>query len=179
MTWTAPMTATLNGTVTAANWNTHVRDNLLETEAAKASLAARHFVAAGANSIVERTISNSVVAGFQSTTSTSYTDLGTPGPSVSSTTGTEAIVWFSAEVESSTPNALQKFSVAVSGATTVAASDDWAVTLDGTDDLSPSRRMGAHRFTGLTGGINTFTMKYAAGSNTATFGNRELIVMPF
>lgn len=173
------MTATLNTAISAANWNTHIRDNLLETEAAKASLVNRHFVATGTNAIVQRTITNGWVTGFQSTTSTSYTDLSTPGPSVSSTTGTEAIVWFSAEVESSTVNAIQKFSVAVTGATTVAASDDWAVTLDGTDELSPSRRMSMHRFTGLTAGVNVFTMKYAAGSNTATFGSRELIVMPF
>lgn len=39
MAWTAPLTAALNGTLTAAQFNTHVRDNLLETEAAKATAA--------------------------------------------------------------------------------------------------------------------------------------------
>lgn len=39
MAWTAPMTASANGTLTAAQFNTHVRDNLLETETAKATAA--------------------------------------------------------------------------------------------------------------------------------------------
>lgn len=179
MTWTAPMTAVSNDPVTAANWNTHVRDNLLETEAAKATGTSKHFVATGVNAITTRTTTDAVVTNTQSTTSTSYTDLATPGPSVSVTTDTTAIVWFSAESENTIGGALQKFSVAVSGATTVAASDDWAVVLDGLYDLSPCRRGSAHRFTGLTAGVNTFTMKYAAGSNTASFGKREIIVMPF
>lgn len=173
------MTAVSSTAIAAANWNTHVRDNLLETEAAKATDLGLHFIATGANAIATRTTSNSWITTSQSTASTSYADLATPGPSVSSTTGATAIVWFSAEASTNVTSSLQKFSVEVSGASSVAASDDWAVILDGIYDSSPCRRMSMHRFTGLTPGLNTFKMKYAAGSNTATFGRRELIVMPF
>lgn len=173
------MTAVSSTTITAANWNTHVRDNLLETEAAKVTSLGRHLISGGANTIVERTPSSAFITTTQSTASTSYADLSSPGPSVSSTTGTTAIVWFAAEASTNVSSSLQKFSVEVSGATTVAASDDWAVTLDGIYDSSPCRRGVCHRFTGLNAGVNTFKMKYAAGSNTASFGKRELIVMPF
>ena len=41
-------------------------------------------------------------------------------------------------------------------------------------------RMGtSHLFDTLTPGNNTFTMRYLVGSGVGTFGNRELIVLPF
>ena len=37
MAWTAPMTAVSGSVLTAAQWNTNVRDNLLETAPANCS----------------------------------------------------------------------------------------------------------------------------------------------
>jgi hypothetical protein len=179
MSWTAPLTAVPNATITAAEWNAHVRDNLAETCASKASAANEYFVTTAANAIATRSISSARVDSYQTTTSASYADLATPGPSVSVNSGTSAIVWFSAEAYDVGIDVAHKFSVAVSGATTLAASDDWCVLLGGIDDDSPCRRGVAHRFTGLTSGVNTFTMKYATASNTATFALREIIAMPF
>ncbi len=173
------MTAGLNATITAAQWNTHVRDNLLETEAAKAANDGGYFVATAANAIVQRQAGSQFVLTRESTTSTSYTDLSTSGPAVTVTSGTTALVWISAELDTNTVDALTKFSYAVSGASTVAASDDWGVWTDGQYDGSATRKGVCHRHTGLTAGSNTFTMKYAAGSNTASFAKREIIVMPF
>lgn len=41
MAWTSPLTATANGTLTAAQYNTHARDNFLEMEPAKATAFVR------------------------------------------------------------------------------------------------------------------------------------------
>ena len=57
MAWTAPMTAVANAVFTAAQFNTHVRDNLLETAPAKATTTGGYFVATGTNTIVQRVAS--------------------------------------------------------------------------------------------------------------------------
>lgn len=51
MAWTAPGTAVGNTLLTAAFWNTHVRDNMLETAPAKATQAGQIFHATGPNVI--------------------------------------------------------------------------------------------------------------------------------
>lgn len=51
MAWTAPATAVANTFLTAAFWNTQVRDNLLETAPAKAAVAGDTFYATAANAI--------------------------------------------------------------------------------------------------------------------------------
>ena len=115
------------------------------------------------------------VATSQSTSSTSYTDLATVGPSVTLTTGTKALVIITAEVRP--PSGDNGYaSVAVSGATTVAASDTWAnYYVAGTSIYA--RASASHIFTGLTAGSNVFTMKFRTASGTTTFVNREIIVM--
>lgn len=181
MAWTAPMTAVANAVFTAAQFNTHVRDNLLETSPAKATTPGSYFVTDAANSIGERIAGSAVVNTSQGTTSTTYVDLGTVGPAVTASTGTTAIVLFAAEMQHNTSSDACKASVAVSGATTVAASDDWCVRHEDTSTGSEFNRvMGFHRFTGLTAGSNTFTMKYAStAATTANFNFRELTVIPF
>jgi hypothetical protein len=51
MSWTAPRTWTTSEVVTAAIMNTHVRDNLLETAASKASAAAQTVFSTAANAL--------------------------------------------------------------------------------------------------------------------------------
>lgn len=51
MAWSAPATAVANTFLTAAFWNTQVRDNLLETAPAKAAAAGDSFYATAANAI--------------------------------------------------------------------------------------------------------------------------------
>ncbi|MYV58048.1 hypothetical protein [Streptomyces sp. SID3212] len=172
------MTAVATNAITAAQWNAQIRDNFAETEAAKAVGAAAYLVATGSNALTSRTLRTGENMVSESTSSTSYADLGTPGPAVTVTTGTQAIVFIAGEAQNNTDNSVHKFSVAVSGATTTAASDDWAVIIDGNYSVSPVRRASAHRFT-LTGGSNTFTMKYAVGSGIGTFGKRQIAVLPF
>ena len=116
---------------------------------------------------------------LQTTTSTSYVDLATVGPSITATTGTTALVTFTVTTDATTLGGDQGFaSVAVSGATTVAANDDWStVTRLGGNFVTMSRTYG---FTGLTAGSNVFTLKYKNGSGaTSRFSNRGLVVWGF
>ena len=114
----------------------------------------------------------------QTTTSTTYVDLATV-TSVTVITGTSALcIWHSAAANAAN-NAGVYVSVAVSGATTVAASDTIANYTQ-----TPSSSLGiyfpihsGHIFTGLTAGSNTFTIKYRTGSGTATFDTRGIQVV--
>lgn len=179
MAWTAPMTATSNATFTAAQWNAHVRDNMAPQAAAQATAAGRHMVVSGANSMVERATSGAVVATSQTRSSTTYGDLATVGPAVTVTTGTSALVWITSGLDNTLTGAGSYASFAVSGVSTVNASDQWAVYVSGQDSESVVRRGVARRVTGLTAGVNIFTMKYRVGSGTGTFVDREISVMPF
>ncbi len=172
------MTAVAGATFTAAQFNQYVRDNLNAVCTALATAASQIPVSTGANAIAMRTPATASVATSQTTTSLTYTDLATVGPSLTATTGTIAIVLFSAAMANSTANALTACSVAVSGASSIAASDAWGAYLDGNAASNFSRVGVAHVFTGLTQGINTFTMKYRVGTITGSFQNREINIIP-
>jgi hypothetical protein len=112
------------------------------------------------------------------TTSPSYTATlsGTPGtnPSVTLVTGTTAMVRHSCLIKSNNTGQGAVMSVAVSGAGTVAANDNWYVYSEITNYTSCSY---AFVITGLTAGTNTFTLQYRQGSaTTGTYINRSIIV---
>lgn len=174
MTWSAPMTAIAGATFSAAQFNQFVRDNLNETAPAKATASGQIFVSTGPNAIAARTPTAAATAASQSTATTSYVDLATVGPTVTVTTGTSALAFMAARISNSGANTSWA-SVAVSGSSSVAASDAWAAENQGTDIVVSTR---GHLFTGLNAGSNTFTAKYKAGGSTATFVDRELIVIP-
>jgi hypothetical protein len=171
------MTAAGNATFTAAQYNANIRDNFPETETGKATFATGYFVATGSNAIVQRVMDSLSVFTSESTTSTSYTDLATPGPAKTVTTGTQALVWICGTLSTNTDDAIQKMSFAVSGASTIAAADSSAIIIDGQYNGSPVRR-GICQMVTLTAGSNTFTAKYAQSGGTATFMNRSIIVLP-
>lgn len=169
------MTFSSGSVLTAAQLNTHLRDNLLETAPAKATAANQHFVGTGANAIAARLIDDDIVETSESTTSTSYTDLATTGPTVTSTTGSLALVTVTAECVNNTAAATANATFAISGATTTAASDIRRIRNSGTSAI----RVSVQTLIGVTAGSNTFQMKYRASSNTATFENRRIHVFPF
>lgn len=193
MAWTPPFTAVTNGTLTAAQWNSNIRDNMNLSEAALAppadlesdGMASYYFMTTGANAIAaRRSYSKTVLTtNDEGTASSSYTDLGTFGPSVACRTGTAALVFVTAMIGSDTNNGYGAASFAVSGASTVAASDTSAIESEGllgtaTDADEMRRRSVCHHVTGLTAGVNTFTMKYRGTSGTAYFRERHLVVFP-
>jgi hypothetical protein len=116
------------------------------------------------------------VSAVEFTTSTSYTDL-TTASAVTLTTGTKALVIVSSFVRCN-ENGQQAFvSYQVSGATSIAASDTFALSQSDYD----TNYIGASRasLVTLTAGSNTFTMKFRATGGTArcqTY-NRQIFVM--
>lgn len=182
MAWTAPMTAVANTPFTAAQFNTHVRDNLLETSPAKATAGVTNgalLVKAATNSVAFRTPSTASVNVQQSTTSSSYTNLSTSGPAVTVTTGTRALVIINCSLQNTSTNS-SFASFDVTGASSISAVDDYAIRhRDGTGSNGEEQMGRAHLFTGLTAGTNTFTMKYRVIGGTGRFDNREIIVIPF
>lgn len=144
MTWTAPMTAVERAIWSSAQWNAHVRDNLLETMAGRATTAGRHFVSTGAGAIAERACASAVVATSQTRSNAAYGDLTTAGPAVTVTCGSEALVWIACEsATSATPGTPEVFIT-----DTATAADSAAYAADGTNLGS------AQLFQGVSDGVN-------------------------
>jgi len=178
MAWTTPMTAVSGTQFTAAQFNTHVRDNLLETLVAKVTASAMIGVSTGPNALAARGIDASIVTGGSQTTSSStFTDLTTVGPSVTLSTGSQVLVILSSYIANSTAYAGGLMAFAVNG-----------TVPGGTRPLrlmSPAlagvrnRASVATLWTGLTPGSNTFKAVYATiGGGTADFDEREIFVLP-
>lgn len=182
MAYSTPLTAVANATLTAAQWNASVRDNILETPAAKATATGRMYISNGVNSIVERVPSIArVTGGGQGTASTSFTDLTTVGPTISSlATGTSAIFAVSAFVQNSSAGQGGYMGCAVSGASTIAADVTRSMRVISETAAANQKMSYIGMFSGtLTAGANTFQAKYSSiASGTATFDERELLVIP-
>jgi hypothetical protein len=114
----------------------------------------------------------------QSTTSTTYVDLTTV-TSVTVTTGANAFCVWHAAIVNNTSIANCFVSVAVSGATTVAATDDITNLFQapGSAQSIWVPFAAGHIFTGLTPGSNTFTMKFRTTTGTASFQARGIQVL--
>lgn len=180
MAWSVPMTAVANTAFTAAQFNTFIRDNLLETAPAKATTPGSYFVTTDTNNIEERVAQSQIISMAESTTSTSYTDLVTFGPSLTLTTGTQALVIFGGQVGNTTStSASARIALEISGSTSIAPTDNQAfghVQSPGTS----ARAIGTngYLYTTLTPGTNTFTLKYRVSSGQGLFHFRKLSVLP-
>lgn len=154
-----------------------IRDNFAETAPAKFTAAGQLFVSTGSNVGAARTISsNKVTGGSQSTTSTSFTDLTTTGPTLSNvTTGTSALVIVTSFISNSTADQGGSMSYSINGAAVAIQ----ALRLISSTGGANQRASAFARETGLTAGTNTFTSKYAViGSGTASFDEREIAIIP-
>jgi hypothetical protein len=178
MAWSAPLTAVANATLTAAQWNASVRDNLNSTAVALATTAGQYFTATGVNALRARGVVSNRIDTAQTTTSLAYTNLTTPGPVVSVNCQMGALIMFAAAVDNTVSNGASSVSVEISGATSRAADSAWRLARDGLASAN-LLRYGVATWQTVNPGTNTFTMKYIVGSGTGTFSFRELIVMPF
>ena len=169
------MTAVAGSVLTAAQWNQNVRDNLLETAPAQASAISQYFVSDAPNSIVARVAQTAAVLTSETTTSTSFTDLTTPGPAVTVNTGTMALVVVAASTSNSGAGST-RMAYDISGSTTLASADNRGMGNANTDIVVAATVV---LETGLTPGSNTFTAKYRVASGTGTFLSRRIVVMPF
>ncbi|MCX8559757.1 hypothetical protein OS122_02440 [Mycolicibacterium mucogenicum] len=129
------------------------------------------------------TPTTATVATSESTSSTTYADLTTTTDSVTATVGASGIVMVNvgASISWSTSSVQTFIGVALSGANTVAASDEFALIArlytNGTQPMLQINTV--FLMTGLTPGSTTFKMKYKVGGNSNTFANRKITVIPF
>lgn len=179
MTWSTPITFADNDILTAAQYNQSVRDNLLETAPAKATGSGNWFTVIGENQLAQRAITSATVSESETTTSTSYVDLDTFGPSVT-VSCKFAIVMISAHMrnDNASDGKGAFASVAVSGGSTIAPSDEWMASSGGVKSGNSSR-IGSSNAFDLTDAVNTFTMKYRTqvGYSPARFARREIVVI--
>jgi hypothetical protein len=179
MAWTAPLTAIDGTSFTAAQYNIFIRDNMLEMGVAKATTATQYFTSTKTNELEPRLAKTATVTTSQGTTSEEYTDLSTPGPSVTVTTGKTAMVFIQAQMSNSSANIHCSASFSASGASHVSAHDSWRLVSDGVGANETSQYSMVRLVGKLTPGESTFKMKYRRGSSgTATFANRTIAVFP-
>lgn len=154
MAWTAPPTFVAGTTLTAANLNI---------------LGGDLTFLAGAQ--------GNTVTTSETTASTTYTNLTTTGPTVTLTTGTHALV-IVGSYSGNTVNNENYMSYAVSGATTIAASDGvaYSYSTGGSGGAMQASMISVQ--SALTAGSNTFTAKYRVTGGTGDFINRNILVIP-
>lgn len=204
MAWTAPRTWVTAETVTAAHMNAHIRDNLLESSAATATTAGDIVYADAANSMGSRLGIGAAHGLLASTgaapvwripgidtdtasktfTETSYTSLAnfaaTPFSGeveVTVTTGTLALVLHGSAMANTTAGASTLLSFSVSGATTTAASDNWAYAYD-SSVASDVLTAATFYMPTLTAGSNTFTLEARVSAGTGSLQNPRIAVIP-
>lgn len=123
--------------------------------------------------------SNDDAAGTYSVTG-SYGDLtgATAGPSVTLVTGTTALILFGAMTHNTNSAGFTAYiSVAVSGASTIAAADSFAAQAPGIVQNLRDFNGVARKMTGLTAGSNTFTLKYRVDGANFSFQQRYIVVV--
>jgi hypothetical protein len=214
MAWTTPGTAVAGDVLTAARWNSDVRDNSLmgnpvftteavrdaaitsPVEGQRAYLTAPTVPAATSGGYTAvptgiQTIYNGSVwvcvtevgagrfgpTGYNTNSTTYVTTLTGDGTAVSVTlsTGTTALVCLSASMYASA-GINPWTTISVSGATTLAASDDRGIVIDQASAQQASVSS-TYILTGLTSGTNTFTMNYRiSGATNNTVVRRSLVV---
>lgn len=178
MAWTVPATAVAGQPFTAATYNTQMRDNLNATAPALASTVSSWFTSTGPNAIAERIPAQNNTSGSSTTTSTSYGNLADAvTTSVTVATGVSAWVLLYCNCNNSVAGNNTWMSVAVSGATTLASSDNRALMMN----QNGGARSGCPFYFNnlLTPGNNTFTLQYKVTAGTGTFSVRRIGVIPF
>jgi hypothetical protein len=116
------------------------------------------------------------VATQQGTSSITFTDLATVGPSVTFDVPAsgKVLVSVSAQMVNFVGGNAAIVGVALSGANTLAASDDNAILVSATALMMS----GQVPLTGLTPGSTTFTVKYRVTANSVSFLRRTIAVQP-
>jgi hypothetical protein len=167
------MTAVAGSVFTAAQFNQYVRDNLNQTGPALVTATGQILVATGPNTLAARTPTSAIVTTSDTTTSSSYTNLGsTSGPAVTAVTGANALVHILANCTCSSSANAALMSFTVTGSSSISSADSRAV------GSSQQQAGGLFLINALTPGSNTFTAVYRTGTGTGTFSQRGITVIP-
>lgn len=163
MSWTSPRTWLTGELVTAALLNTHVRDNLNYAKTAYSDVDNGTAV-----------FTNTVFADMDALT-------GTPlgGPlSVAAETGDSALVILTSNLWNTTAGQFTVVGFRVSGATTVAATDNDALYYESSNAADQIQASWSGLITGLTPGTNTFEMVARVAAGTGNARRNRITVLP-
>lgn len=126
-----------------------------------------------------------IVATSQTTTSTTFADLATAGPSVTVTVGSNGLllIGISANVLNNTNAAFSFMSFVLSGANTLASADINSFKMQQPSANLEDRKGITVLLTGLTPGSTTVKAQYrvqtgGAGAGTSTWADRQLWALP-
>lgn len=183
MAWSAIPTFTSGNVLTAAQQNI-LGGNLAETAPALATAAGQYPVSTGANSLAMRTTYRNTQLAADTTTSTSYADIAASiGPTISGiVAGTTCLVLMQAKVQHGTALGNSLMSVNVTGASTIAPDDEYALA------HAPGAATGFMQCTfailfvnndGWLPGTSAIQAKYRVNTGTGTFDKRRLTAIPF
>lgn len=130
------------------------------------------------HSILSKHTSNQTVSTQESTASTTYTDLATPGPAVTLTSvGTVALVIMRAKVFASTATVVSAhMGCTISGDTTRAAADADGLGVQ-CNNAGAGNWVTSTQLIPITAGTNTYTAKYRVTSTSGFFADRRMIVI--
>lgn len=150
------------------------------TAPALATTAGSIFAATGTNAIAQRvpTTGTSLTSGTTGSTSYTATLTGSTSATLTATTGVKALVSFSCRQSTSVSTVNVWTAPAVSSATTIAAADTWALSMD---IIGQQIYHGiCYLETSLNAGSNTFTLNHRISSaGTYTVSTQRLSVVPF
>lgn len=177
------MTAEAGTYVTRAQFNVHVRDNLLETEAAGAVTPGALWFADGPGRGSEHIIQDHVIETSETTTSETYTDLDTFGPTITSFCNEWILIFTNCRLANSTTKGSYASYEVVSeeeGLFQDEPKASRAIIRDG--GAGAANRYGqVSSLKGLAGPMRyKISMKYRVGdtATTGTFSARRLQIMP-
>jgi hypothetical protein len=119
---------------------------------------------------------SAAVATRETTSSTSFTNLSTSGPAVTLVTGTTALVTVSVQLDANPGGTYAEAAVAVSGATTIAATAANGVIYGLGNANSNASCSSTFLISSLTAGTNIFTVQYKTSANTMGAQHRKITV---
>lgn len=154
MSWTAPRTWVTGEVVRARYFNVDVRDN---------------FRAA--------CWSYTVINTAETTTSTTFTNLTTFGPSLTVEANTEVLAIWGAQYQNTAASALTSCAPDFSGAFTQAASDDQECRRDTRSASILCTYSAAGKWSFASSGQVTATLKYRVSTGTGNFSRRHLLLI--
>lgn len=190
MAWTSPMTFEPNAVLTAAQLNTHLRDNLLETAPSKATQVGSLFFTQGPYRLAESTIQVSRIGDDQHLENDSWSDLARKGPVVTVTTRDRALVVLACRMGNDNINGriaadypagegTSYMGFEVKGDSDIDPSDSRCLQLAGRNSTFLTVSGCIFVVEDLEPGVNIFTAKYkTSGGSNGEFSDRFLGVIP-
>lgn len=174
MSWSATHLFVAGDALTAAQQNS-INGDLNESAAAKATTQGYWFISgSSANSINERAILQSEILTQETSTRTTYGNITTTGPTVTITTGTQAIISVTAQMFNSGANNMYT-SYGITGATTSVSIDDRALAFQA--GAGDQIRATCTTLQTLTAGSNVLKAEYKTTAGTGTWDDRRILAM--